>query len=152
MESEKLFKKYFEHLGRLQGYLRGYFYGGIGLFSNATEEEYGYGAYKECVAIHTIEEIFAEANPNELADFDDFLWDMAEGNEEKERIYRMYEVLISPCNAIPPYDVFMPEKFFEAVGWKKRAIMAVVEQDEYYHFKVDIEKYLKDMYYAWRSR
>ena len=155
MESEKLFKKYFEHIGALQRYLRGYFYGDIGIFSNATKEEYGYAAYMHCIAIHTIREIFVEASlgekPNELADFDDFLWDMAEGNEEKERVYRMYKVLIYPCTEIPPYGIFTYEDFVVAVGRKKTALKMVVEQDEY-NFKVDIEKYLKDMYYAWRSR
>ena len=157
MDSEKLFRKYMEHVGRLQRYLRGYFYEdiGIGIFSNATKKEYGYGAYEECVALHTIGEIFVEASlgekQNELADFDDFLWDMAEGNKEKERIYHMYEVLKYPCSEIPPYGVFTYEKFVVAVERKEMAIKMAVEQDEHYDFKTDIEKYLKDMYDAWRG-
>ena len=151
MDSEKLFREYFEHIGRLQRYLRGYFYEK----SKSTKKEYGYGAYQECIAIHTIENIFMEEDigeeDNELANFDDFLWGRAEGDEKKEKIYHLYEMLEYPCAEIPPHGVFTYEKFVVAVERKEMAMKIVVEQDKYHDFKYDIEKYLRDMYNAWRG-
>ncbi len=149
MDSETLFREYIRHVGRLQRYLRGYF------SDEENKEVYGYGAYSACIAIHTIEDIFMNLSlggkVNELGDFEDFLWERAEDDEEKMALFKRYEWLLYPCREIPPHGVFLPEKFFVGIERKKEAIQKALELDEYGEFVYDMEKHLTEMHHKWRN-